>query len=169
MLKTLPALALAAALCLNAQPQTITITVVPHNGSSLLQKLWQLILRPRTIIGDFACDLTEMEPGDSTQCTISLNQPARVPGYPVDITVPPGFTGPGSITIPAGAGTATFSISRLDLSGAIGPQILPTAISVWAVNQPGTATYADVGIPCCALRDQCHVPPEKLSQRPCTP
>jgi hypothetical protein len=79
---------------------------------SIIEKVWSIILRPRTVATAINCTATEMEPGESTDCTVTINQPARAAGAEIEITMPPGISGPNVVSIGAGQTTRLFQISR---------------------------------------------------------
>jgi hypothetical protein len=152
-------LALLFASTLSAQ--TVQITV--KQGS--ISKAWSILLRPKVTLSAFTCAAAEMEPGESTVCTVTLNQPARALGVEVTVVLPTGFTGPASVTVPAGSASATFSLTRLDVIAA-GPRVFPVA---WSIHIPGCAPqrFAEVLTACCARADRCGLPDAEIAWGPC--
>lgn len=73
---------------------------------------WKFILRPSVVLTALSCDKTELEPGESSTCTVTLNRAARVGGFLVGITMPAELSGPTTILVPAGQNNATFTVTR---------------------------------------------------------
>lgn len=124
---------LLASLPMHAQDPAPTVTIRVKYG--LLEKLWNILLRPRTTIVGFTCDKTELEPGEITACTVTISAPARAGGLRVDVIVPVELTGPSVVTINQGATSVTFSISRPSTTGAVVPdarRILTSGYRVYA-------------------------------------
>jgi hypothetical protein len=145
-----------------ASAQTVTIQVTAKLNT--VQKIWNILLRPKTVLAEFTCDVTEMEPGETATCTVTLNQPARPVGATIAITLPTGFTGPPSVLIPGGAASATFSITRLD-TFASNPTIFPVA---WSMRLGACAQrYASVLLACCARADRCGLRDNEIAWELC--
>jgi hypothetical protein len=152
---------LAAALFASALPAQ-TVQVVVKQG--ITEKVWSILLKPKVALSAFACAATEMEPGDTTACTITLTAPAKAPGVTVTVTLPTGFTGPASVLIGGGVATATFSITRLDLT-ASNPTIFPVS---WSARlDTCTQQFAGVLLACCAREDRCGLPDSEIAWEPC--
>lgn len=147
-MKTLIALTICAA-ALSAQT-SVQVAV----KFSTTQKIWNILLRPKTVLADFACVAAELEPGESTACTVTLNQSARFGGVAVVVSLPAGFTGPPAVTIPAGATATTFQILRVDLVGYIGPRMLAAPVTARVPGRPAVH-WAQVMVPCVARLDRC--------------
>lgn len=91
-----------------AQDQSVAVRV----KYGLIEKIWSILLRPKTTIVNFTCDKTELEPGEIAACTVTINVPARAGGLRIEVLMPAELTGPAIVTIPQSATSATFTISR---------------------------------------------------------
>ena len=105
-------LLLVLAATLGAQT-TATVTATPKAGGA--SKSVTITLRPKTILSTFTCDLTEMEPGDVASCTIAINVAAKVGGFPINLVLPAGFSGPPNpVVVLAGQTSVGFFLVRID-------------------------------------------------------
>lgn len=139
-----------------------TVQVVVKLGA--VEKPWNITLKPKVALSAFTCDATEMEPGDTAACTITLTAPAKAAGVTVTVILPTGFTGPPSVLIPGGSANATFSITRLDLT-ASNPTIFPVA---WSMRLGACEQrYAGVMVACCARADKCGLRDDQIAWEPC--
>lgn len=142
--------------------QTVTVQVAAKLGP--LQKIWNILLRPKTVLADFSCDMAEMEPGEVSTCTVTLNQTARAGGVSINVTLPTGFTGPPSVLVPGGTAMATFQITRLDIVAG-SPQIFTAP---WAMRLEGCEQrFASVLLACCARADRCGLRDDEIAWGPC--
>jgi len=150
-----------AILCSALSAQTVQIAA--RQGT--IQKIWNILLRPKTTLSVFTCAAAEMEPGESTDCTATLNQTARGAGVLVTVTLPTGFTGPASVTIPAGSASATFTVTRQDVIAA-DPRTFTVAFSA---RMGGCAAqyFSSVVTACCARADRCGLPGGEIAWEPC--
>jgi hypothetical protein len=154
-------LILAAALFTTALSAQIVPLTVKLGAKELS---WTITLKPKVTLSAFTCDATEMEPGDTTACTITLTAPAKAAGVTVTVTLPTGFTGPPSVLIPGGSVTATFTITRLDLT-ASNPQIFPVS---WALRLGACEQrFAGILLACCARVDKCGLRHDEIAWGPC--
>lgn len=158
-------LAVLSLLCAALSAQTVTVQIVVKRG--LIEKIiWNILLRPKTILSALTCNATEMEPGDSATCTVTLNQAARGNGVTAEVMLPAGFSGPLSVTIPNGSAVATFQITRQDVIASTDPRLFTVAFSA---RMEGCATqrFSSVVMACCARTDRCGLRASEIAWEPC--
>jgi|WetSurMetagenome_2_1015567.scaffolds.fasta_scaffold01336_14 hypothetical protein len=128
-------LALIPALLL-AQTPPVSILVMPDGGAAADGARWDLVLvgpRAKIVITSVKCyqlagtvpDLIkpalDIAPGETISCISTLSAPTLTAGFPLRVVPPYGLTGPGLVTVPAGASTATFTISYPIPAAALDP------------------------------------------------
>lgn len=88
-------------------------------------KSWTFSLNPS--VAKLSCDKTALSPGDSSTCTISLDLPAPAGGWTITpyTADSPLVLSPATLTVNAGATTATFTVSRPASSGAPVAPVVP--------------------------------------------
>ena len=155
-----------AALC-QTPPAAVQVSV----RLDTMTKIWQFFFGVRTTITLFSCDRSASAddpilPGESSTCTVTLNQPAGRAGVTVQVIIPTPLTGGpsgGTITIPPGATSGSFVVTYPSAAGA---WLIPTGLTIWG---PGIETQylAELMWPCCARADQCGLPIEQVAPEPC--
>ena len=123
---------------------TATVTAVPKGGTAAQGKSYQFTLRPKTFVSSLTCTLVEIEPGESSLCTLNLNQLARAGGIAIDLTLPAGFTGPSTVSVGAGLNITTFTVTRTDTPAASLHLLYPDEVD-WANVSPNAILPASNG------------------------
>lgn len=109
-------------------PASVSISVNTKQPGSIA-RIWQFFFGSAYSVTNLTCDRSAsiadpLVPGDSSTCTVTINQPAGTNGVQVMVTVPaPLIGGPpnGVLTIPAGGTTGTFLVTYP------GPTVAPQA------------------------------------------
>jgi hypothetical protein len=143
MKKLLLLLLAAGTLAAQTTPQTVNLSAT-GNGVTLN---CTITLTTRAVLSKFTCAPINLYPGDTTVCTVTINQPADPGGFLVTIALPSIFSGPGSVTILAGATNAVFVVARSSASPIASIPVLTTSWTGWT-SQPGSSeSYAQVLYP----------------------
>lgn len=153
-------LTLLSLLCAALSAQTVQIVV----KFGTVEKSWDITLEPKTVLADLKCTATKMKPGNIATCTVALNQPADANAI-VTVTLPAGFTGPATVTIPVGSASATFTVTRQDVS-ASDPRVFTVAFSA---RMDGCATqyFSSVVAACYVRSDRCGLRDDQIAWEPC--
>lgn len=134
---------IALALGLDADAQT-TATLSATGGG--VSKTLDLTLRVKTVLTGLSCNILDPEPGDILTCAVTISGPARTGGFPVTITVPSGFTGPASISVPANSTTQTFTLIRNNVIASKLQILSPKEVADWKfVNPKSLNSHVDQG------------------------
>lgn len=128
---------------------TATVTVI--SGNSKVE--WTFTLPESVRLTGIACNATALEPGNTTTCTLTASEPARVDlGFILMFTG--GLEGPSSLVMPKGSSTITFTVKR--------PAPLPSGVTAPAIKAAlfrltsrDDDTVAGVVAPCCADEERC--------------
>jgi len=159
-----------------AQTPPASVTVTVKYGT--VQKIWNFVFGAPYTITDLECTQppdapapapgsTMLLPGDSSTCTVTINQAAPAAGLQIQVTIPSPLTGGptgGVLTIPSAATTGTFTVTYSVSANA------PTIFMGEAVEIVGPVSdesYLSLFIPCCARADLCGLPLAQVSQEPC--
>ena len=157
-----------------APPASVSVTV--KYGTA--QKVWNFFFGAPYTITDLECTQppdatapapgsTMLLPGDSSTCTVTINQGAPAAGVNIQVLVPSPLTGGpagGILTIVQGATTGTFTVAYP--AAANGTTVfLGEAVEI--DTPASTESYLALFIPCCARADLCGDPLSQVSQEPC--